>query len=163
MAKIKKFIIFLYNDWWSLMSGGLSIPFTLFGVESANNHKDAFYLLAIISLAIVCYRTWSRCNKESPLSDLNILFLKTQDLCRRTITNQLSFDSYVIEFNYFYEEAKASLKNKISDAEINVLLQHDGTSLDCCPHFNKEHNTILSYLHYFKIRLGHIIIQYSIR
>ena len=54
------FVRFVFSDWWSGMSGALSIPFVFLGALNLWSQKDLFYILALLSLGVTLYRTWSR-------------------------------------------------------------------------------------------------------
>ena len=69
------FTRFIFTDWLSTMSGGLSIPFLFLGIINAFSQKDIFYLLAIVALLVVVYRTYIRIRDislERPLRYKNI-------------------------------------------------------------------------------------------
>jgi hypothetical protein len=45
---VKEVMRLIYTEWWSVMSGALSIPFLILGVYNAWSQKDLFYILAIL-------------------------------------------------------------------------------------------------------------------
>lgn len=68
-ASIQEFIRVIFADWFSRMSGGLSIPFVALGAFNVGNQKDLFYTLAIMSLGVTAWRLWAR--GYSKIRDLN--------------------------------------------------------------------------------------------
>ncbi len=103
------------------MSGALSIPFIFLGVFNAFSQKDIFYLLAIVSLFVVAYRTWIRIRDislERPLRYKNINITVTG--------NDLRFGIMI------KNEGNKLLKYKVTrcSLEVDTLFIPQGSNFD---------------------------------
>jgi hypothetical protein len=59
MRHLSDFIIGLYSDWASLLSGIASIVLTFLGVfRNANLPPSAYFIAAAVCFVIACYRVW---------------------------------------------------------------------------------------------------------
>lgn len=58
--KLKKFLLAIFSNWFSGMSGGLTVPFTIFSfLVPSMTYKSIFGALAILSAVVTCYSVWS--------------------------------------------------------------------------------------------------------
>jgi hypothetical protein len=53
--------VFIFTDWWSGMSGGLSIPFAILGLTNAFSLRWLFVTLAFVALFILAGRLAFKC------------------------------------------------------------------------------------------------------
>ena len=59
--KLKKFFLVVFSSWFSGMSGGLTVPFTVFSLLVPSvAYKSIFGSLAILAAFATCYSVWSK-------------------------------------------------------------------------------------------------------
>lgn len=57
---ITEFIYALLKNWASLVSGGLSVPFTIASIYSSGQNRTIFLLLAVTGVFIATYSLWAQ-------------------------------------------------------------------------------------------------------
>src|ERR1700730_15400234 len=105
--KLKKFFLTVFSNWFSRMSGGLTVPFTVFSLLVPSvAYKSIFGSLAILSAVVTCYSAWSTeydraerevAKNERPETIGEVVSISAQ-ACSRYVKTGLYTEDFTIHF-----------------------------------------------------------------
>jgi hypothetical protein len=171
---IREFLHVIWSDWAARVSGSLSVPFTILALVLGNAYAKAiFVLLAVTAVCVTTYQIWSKERKavlalqslqrnaadHAAIRDELALFLvESDDLARRKVRDQVSFDQWKLDLNSWYQRCNQTITEKLSAADAALFRDLSrGGLYSMRGMFNGEHSDLLNALRKYAENLREII------
>lgn len=99
---VKEFVVMVWQDWGSRVSGVLSVPFTVLALLAKSDYARGIWgVLAFVALFLTIYQVWARERKkrreaeEKLVPTLKLYNLKRREFSDSTLKNQTEYHFFV--------------------------------------------------------------------